>query len=106
MVYEWNEGKRRKNRSTHGVDFSAIESFVWEEAVVIPDTRRDYGETRLLAYGPIEGRLFCVAFTVRRENIRIISLRKANTREVRRYESRVENAIQSRGKEDQPGHSR
>ena len=105
MVYEWNEGKRRKNRSTHGVDFSAIESFVWEEAVVIPDTRRDYGEPDL-SPTVLSKAAFSASPTVRGENIRIVSLRKANTREVRRYEARVENAIQSGGKEDQPGHSK
>jgi uncharacterized DUF497 family protein len=84
-MYEWNEAKRQKNLAIHGVDFSAIESFVWEKAVMIPDTRKNYGETRFLAYGPIEDRLYCVAFTVRGENIRIISLRKANSREVKRY---------------------
>ena len=85
MIYEWNETKRQKNLATHGVDFSAVESFVWEKAVVIPDTRRIYGEPRLLAYGPIEGRLYCTVFTVRKGIIRLISLRKANSREVKRY---------------------
>jgi uncharacterized protein len=84
-MYEWNEAKRQKSLAIHGVDFSAIESFVWEKAVVISDTRRNYGEARFLAYGPIEDRLYCVAFTVRGEKIRIISLRKANSREVKRY---------------------
>ena len=84
-MYEWNEGKRQKNLAIHGVDFSAIGSFVWEKTVVIQDTRKNYGETRFLAYGPIEDRLYCVAFTVREKNIRIISLRKANSREVKRY---------------------
>ena len=72
----WNEGKRQKNLAIHGVDFSVIESFVWEKTVVIQDTRKNYGETRFLAYGPIEDRMCCVAFTVREKNIRIISLRK------------------------------
>jgi uncharacterized DUF497 family protein len=85
MLYEWNETKREKNTATHGVDFSAIESFVWEKAVVLTDTRKSYGEPRLLAYGPIEGRLHCVVFTVRKGIIRLISLRKANSREVKRY---------------------
>jgi uncharacterized protein len=83
-MYEWNEGKRQKNLAIHGVDFSAIEFFVWEKTVVIQDTRKNYDETRFLAYGPIEDRLYCVAFTMREKNIRI-SLRKANSREVKRY---------------------
>lgn len=54
----------------------------WESAVIRQDTRKDYGETRYAALGPIEGRLHCVCFTVRGK-LRIISLRKANEREVK-----------------------
>jgi uncharacterized protein len=74
-----------KSLAVHGVDFSAIELFEWQKAFVISDTRKNYGELRFLAYGPIEDRLYCVVFTVREQNIRIISLRKANSREVKRY---------------------
>ena len=84
-MYEWNETKRKSNLSKHGVDFAAVEAFVWEEALVIPDNRKNYGELRFLAFGPIGDRLHCVTFSVRGENIRIISLRKANSREVERY---------------------
>ena len=77
MLYEWDETKRRKNIAMHGVDFSAVESFEWESAVIRQDTRKDYGETRYAALGPIEGRLHCVCFTVRGNNLRIISLRKS-----------------------------
>jgi uncharacterized DUF497 family protein len=84
-VYEWNEIKRKTNLSKHGVDFAAVESFVWEEALVIQDNRKDYGEERFLAFGPIGDRLHCLAFSVRGENIRIISLRKAKRREVERH---------------------
>ena len=84
-VYEWDETKRKTNRSKHGVDFAVAESFVWEEARVIKDIRKNYGEDRFLAFGPIGDRLHCVTFSVRGENIRVISLRKANDREVERY---------------------
>jgi uncharacterized protein len=67
----------------HGVDFSAVESFEWESAVIRQDTRKDYGETRHAALGLMEGRLHCMCFTIRGDNIRIISLRKANEREVK-----------------------
>jgi uncharacterized DUF497 family protein len=84
-MYEWNEIKRKANLAKHGVDFTAIEAFAWEEALVIPDTRKDYGEPRFLAFGPIDDRLHCLAFSVRGGSIRVISLRKANRREVKRY---------------------
>lgn len=49
------------------------------------DTRRDYGERRMVAFGVIAGRLFCTVYTRRGEVLRIISLRKANAQEVRRW---------------------
>ena len=85
MQYEWDETKRRKNIAMHGVDFSAVESFEWESAVIRQGTRKDYGETRYAALGLIEGRLHCMCFTIRGDNIRIISLRKANEREVKTW---------------------
>jgi uncharacterized DUF497 family protein len=81
-VYEWDEEKRKANSRKHGVDFAAIELFDWGDAVVQVDDR-DYDETRYIAFGPIDGRLHCVWFTIREEKLRIIGLRKANTREVK-----------------------
>jgi uncharacterized protein len=85
MVYEWDETKREKNLAIDGVDFSAIELFDWEDAIVEMDTRRSYGETRYAALGPINGRLHTVVFTLCGENCRIISLRKANRREIKKW---------------------
>ncbi|WP_330995914.1 BrnT family toxin [Cupriavidus necator] len=50
------------------------------------DDRKPYGETRYIAYGPIGRRLYCPVFTIRGNTLRVISLRKANSREVRDYE--------------------
>ena len=50
-----------------------------------PDQRRDYGEVRISGLGYIGDRLFYVVFAARGEERRIISLRKANQREVKRY---------------------
>nr|WP_315598715.1 BrnT family toxin [uncultured Cupriavidus sp.] len=49
------------------------------------DDRRDYGEVREIGFGVIGGRLYCVVFTQRGEIMHIISLRKANKREVTNY---------------------
>ena len=49
------------------------------------DARRDYGEERRLTLGKIEGRLYVAAYTVRGKVIRLISARKANEREWRKY---------------------
>ena len=54
-------------------------------AIVREDDRFDYGETRYVAFGPIDDTLYCLVFTFRGTNVRAISLRKANRRENRRY---------------------
>ena len=84
-MYEWDEAKRQKNLAKHGVDFAAIEAFEWEKAVVEPDMRRRYGEDRYKALGSINGRLHAAVFTLRSGNVRLISLRKANSREEQKY---------------------
>jgi uncharacterized DUF497 family protein len=61
----------------------------WSTVLEGEDTRRDYGEKRLIAYGLINDRLHCLVYTVRDDLIRVISLRKANKREVSRYEQAI-----------------
>ena len=90
MMYEWDEGKRESNREKHGVDFAEAEEFDWEGAFVIPDSRADYGEPRYRAMGFIGRRLYALAFTLRGGTVRILSLRKANPREVKYYEANQE----------------
>ena len=82
--YEWDEDKRRANLEKHGIDFSAVYDFDWATAFFLPDDRS--GEFRTKAYGLIESRLHLLVYTVRGSSTRIISLRKANSREVNRYE--------------------
>jgi uncharacterized DUF497 family protein len=54
----------------------------WETAVIAEDTRRDYGEPRLLVMARLDGRLHAAVVTPRGEDLHVISFRKANTREV------------------------
>ena len=65
--------------------FEEAEGFDWETAVVKVDSRQAYGEPRLAATGSIGVRLHVMVFTLRVNAVRIISLRRANSREVRRY---------------------
>jgi len=85
MDYEWDEKKRLANLGSHGVDFVSVREFDWDTALIAPDTRREYGEARFVALGIIEDRLHVCVFTDRPGVRRIISLRKANRREVRMY---------------------
>lgn len=61
-------------------------AFDFETAAFSVDDRRDYGETRLRAPGMLEGRLHVLVFAETSPGIRVISFRRANTREVKRHE--------------------
>ena len=86
MLYEWDEQKRAANKARHRVDFLVVVDFDWDSALVAPDDRYDYGEERYVSIGPINGRLHVLIFTRRDAAVRVISLRKANEREVKQYE--------------------
>lgn len=82
---EWDEDKRAANLEKHGVDFSAALEFEWDTALTADDARQDYGEPRFVSIGFIGPRLHVLVWTPRGEQFRVISLRKANAREVKRY---------------------
>lgn len=86
MRFEWDEGKRAANLAKHSVDFAAVESFDFGSAAVVVDDRQDYGEERRIALGLIGSRVYVLIFAWRGETVRVISLRKANAREVKSYE--------------------
>lgn len=89
MEFEWDEAKRRSNLAKHGVDFTDAAQVLADAQLILEDTRRDYGEQRWLAFGEMNGLLFVVAFTLRDGAFRIISARRANSRERRFYESQT-----------------
>lgn len=77
--------KDAANLAKHGLSLARAVELEWGDAEIIPDNRRDYGEDRFIAYGGLAGRLHVAIFTRRGETYRIISLRRANQREVRRH---------------------
>jgi uncharacterized DUF497 family protein len=81
----FDETKNRKNIEKHQVSFGTVELFEWENAVTWCDNRFEYGEKRYCAIGYVSNRLFHLVFVDRNEHRRIISLRKANHREIKRY---------------------
>lgn len=85
MNITFDPSKDAKNTAKHGVSLANAVEFEWNEAVTWPDQRHEYGEHRMAGLGYIGNRLFYVVFVDREEERRIISLRKANQREVKRY---------------------
>jgi len=82
---EFNPDKDAGNQSKHGVSLALASELDWEAALVWVDDRFEYGEVRMIALAPRTGILYCVAFVERGEARRIISLRRANRREVKHY---------------------
>lgn len=73
------------NRAKHGVSLTLAAELDWDAALVWVDDRFAYAEFRMIALAPTTGILYYVAFVDRASVRRIISLRRANRREVKRY---------------------
>ncbi len=90
MRFDFDPTKDRLNTQKHGLSLALAASLEWDAALLWIDDRRDYGESRVLALAPKTGIVYYVAFVDRGEVRRIISLRRANRREVKRYVQAVE----------------
>ena len=85
MRYEFDPAKDHSNRAKHGVSLVDAEGFEWDTAVVHEDARKRYAEPRFQTMGYIGERLHVMVYCLRANAVRVISLRKANVREVKRY---------------------
>ena len=88
MAITYDPDQNEKNLALRGISFDRVADFEWSSALVVEDTRKDYGEPRFQALGFIEERLHMLVFTPRAGDTHVISLRKANKREVKRYEAK------------------
>ncbi len=84
MKYNWDPAKAATNLSKHRVTFEVVEGFEWDGALVFASLGR--GEPRLGALGVIGDRLHFLVYSIETRCVRVISLRKANRKEVRFYE--------------------
>jgi hypothetical protein len=85
MQIEFDPAKDIANREKHGVSLVLALELDWETALVWVDERFQYNEKRMIALAPKTDILYYVAFVDRNEARRIISLRRANRREVKHY---------------------
>jgi len=87
LEIDFDPWKDSVNRAKHGVSLATAAELDWEAALAWVDDRFDYGETRVVALAPMKDILYFVAFVEKPPVRRIISLRRANRREVMRYEA-------------------
>ena len=85
MRISYDPVKNERNIRERGLAFEDADRFDFESAAYAIDERKEYGETRFIALGTFENRLHVLCFTETPEGIRVISFRKANAREVKRY---------------------
>jgi uncharacterized protein len=89
---EFDPVKDRDNQRKHALPLGAAALLFDGPYIEEEDRRRDYGETRFIATGPIEqfgNRIFVVVYTWRENTRRIVSFRKANEREIRKYDNNL-----------------
>ncbi len=85
MRIEFDPVKDAANQQKHGLSLARASELDWEAALIWVDERYAYGEQRMIALAPATGLLYYVAFVEREKARRIISLRRANRREVKHY---------------------
>ena len=86
MKFEFNAEKQAANLSKHGIDLQdAAYVFLDPHRLDAADNRKEYGEERRCVVGQVHSRIWVVIYTQRADAIRLISARKANEREKKRY---------------------
>ena len=88
-MYEWDKTKQRVNLSKHGLSFEDAALVFAGSCLRFEDKRYDYGEDRFITLGQLAGRVVVIAHTPRGQKTRIISMRKANSREQKIYQERL-----------------
>ena len=85
MKIDFDRIKNEKNIGERGISFERAAEVDFDTALIFPDTRKEYGETRYIALCYLDRRLHVLCFTETETGIRVISFRKANEREAKRY---------------------
>ncbi len=86
MQITYDPAKNERNIADRNLSFALVEQLDWVTALIEEDTRKAYSERRFFVLGYVGERLHAVVFTPRAGRPHVISLRKANSREVKRHE--------------------
>lgn len=89
MLIEYDPAKREETLRVRGLDFEDAPKVFAETHLEMEDDRADYGETRWIVFGKLDGSIVSLVWTPRGEVRRIISMRKCNAREQRKYKARL-----------------
>lgn len=81
MRITFDPAKRNRTLATRGLAFEDAAIVFEGTTLEVEDTRKHYGETRIICYGYLMGRMVVVGYTPRGEDRHVFSMRKANARE-------------------------
>ena len=84
MRITFDPAKRDRTLAERGLDFADADLVFAGVTVEMEDTRKNYGEPRIICYGLLAGRMVVVGYTPRGASRHVFSMRKANEREQRR----------------------
>lgn len=90
MDISYDPDKNARNIEDRGIPFELAANFDFATALIWVDTCKAYTEVRYSALGRLNGRVHSLVFTETERGIRVISLRKANQREIKRYEQETQ----------------
>lgn len=85
MVITYDPDKRLKTLRDRSLDFEDAAEVLAADNIEFEDTRRDYGERRIISIGVLKGRLVMIGFVRRGNACHVFSMRKCNAREIKRY---------------------
>ena len=89
MTITYDPDKRAQALAERGLDFEDAKHVFAGTTLEVDDTRKDYGEIRVICYGSLEGRMVVVGYTPRGADRHVFSMRKANEREQTRIGPKI-----------------
>lgn len=89
LNFEWDENKNISNIEKHHIDFNDGINIFRNPLILKEDRRNDYGEKRWIAIGNLSEIIVVAVYTIRNDNIRIISIRIANQNEKQKYHENI-----------------
>ena len=81
MGITYDPAKRAETFAARGLDFDDAQGVFDGVTLEVEDTRKDYGESRIICYGYLVDRLVVIGYTQRGDDRHVFSMRKANDRE-------------------------
>ena len=88
MLITCDPHKSRANYFKYGIVLEFAQYLDWTNEMVWQDVRQNYNEVRMSGLVPLEGKIYAVVYVLRAESTRMISLRKANNREMKQYDKK------------------